>query len=630
MNPPPLFRPPLEPSAADASDPEDKDVMVYQASGLVTTVTTLALDSDDDLLTGNAAREGSDSEDGEPASSSRPGAKKLPAAAPGKKAGKGAVAVPVTKAAKALQNVSRKSANAKLLQMSAMRKLKVTAVVRCSSDKQGVFTASTLPELHTRVGSGETAWCGWRQLWSGGPCNLLISPFQDVYIAAVLPQGHSRATASPRATAVASNATRFPQGTQPCTFAAGMGNSGSTCNVSATAATSSWMLGGAAAGLALFLLAEPLSTSVTVRVTSGGILFSVGSILIVMFIMLRLLPNKRSLLASALALGSSGLGILRWATGHWLPDLDQLLHSPATLAYLLCSTLVGAAVTYVYGGTDNPRINTVVRAGLRLLGMALMYTGMWTHVGAFAAAAATAVLGHVMVPSISRRVREAKQRRQEKLDALLHQQQHNQHTTQQQLNTGPDRTHTQHTSTATASQASRRQDAANAAAAAAAGGSSPPAHRSRTPIHLREGPPSPWAVSDRAFRRGKTTSPSPDVEDTREEFDGSGTPAGRGRGGGGFAVASASSAPAFSPLRPGNGASPSQAAGGDVSPLVKAGQIYNVETGRTIKIAGALYNKLTESGYTTDVHTGLLSPPASEHKTPGSEQRTTPRRRGRM
>ncbi|MEW5309580.1 MAG: hypothetical protein WDW38_001461 [Sanguina aurantia] len=590
MNPPPLFRPPLEPSAADASDPEDKDVMVYQASGLVTTVTTLALDSDDDLLTGNAAREGSDSEDGEPASSSRPGAKKLPAAAPGKKAGKGAVAVPVTKAAKALQNVSRKSANAKLLQMSAMRKLKVTAVVRCSSDKQGVFTASTLPELHTRVGSGETAWCGWRQLWSGGPCNLLISPFQDVYIAAVLPQGHSRATggqrvscqtnlksaeAVPHITCVCATDSRVdePQPARPLSARQRLGQA-STCNVSATAATSSWMLGGAAAGLALFLLAEPLSTSVTVRVTSGGILFSVGSILIVMFIMLRLLPNKRSLLASALALGSSGLGILRWATGHWLPDLDQLLHSPATLAYLLCSTLVGAAVTYVYGGTDNPRINTVVRAGLRLLGMALMYTGMWTHVGAFAAAAATAVLGHVMVPSISRR-------RGGRTPPTLPQPQ-------------PPVAH------------HRR-----------------PTDRARRSTSARA-PPSPWAVSDRAFRRGKTTSPSPDVEDTREEFDGSGTPAGRGRGGGGFAVASASSAPAFSPLRPGNGASPSQAAGGDVSPLVKAGQIYNVETGRTIKIAGALYNKLTESGYTTDVHTGLLSPPASEHKTPGSEQRTTP------
>lgn len=52
--PPPPFDPPLQPFAADASDPEDKDVMVYQASGLVTTVTTLALDSDDDLLTGCA------------------------------------------------------------------------------------------------------------------------------------------------------------------------------------------------------------------------------------------------------------------------------------------------------------------------------------------------------------------------------------------------------------------------------------------------------------------------------------------------------------------------------------------------------------------------------------------------
>lgn len=93
---------------------------------------------------------------------------------------------------------------------------------------------------------------------------------------------------------------------------------------------------------------------------------------------------------------------MRWATGHWLPAPVQVVNSKFTLLYLVCSSLVGAAVTYVYGGTDNPRINTVVRAFLQLLGVMLMYAGMWTHLGAFASAAATLVLGHLVVPHFRR------------------------------------------------------------------------------------------------------------------------------------------------------------------------------------------------------------------------------------
>lgn len=125
------------------------------------------------------------------------------------------------------------------------------------------------------------------------------------------------------------------------------------------------------------------------------------------------------------------------------------------------------------------------------------------------------------------------------------------------------------------------------------------------------------------------------VDSGEEENDA--TAVGRGRGGSAAAVFTFDERMAgtqYSPLRSRGGSTPSQA-GLDVSPLVsplvKSGLILNVETGRPIKIAGDLYNKLTESGYTPDLRAGLLSPPAAGG-TPGSEQKTpkgSARRRGR-
>lgn len=54
-----------------------------------------------------------------------------------------------------------------------------------------------------------------------------------------------------------------------------------------------WMLGAFVLGIAVFLTAGTLSTSIGFRVTSGGVLFSIGSIVIVMFVLMRWGPGER-------------------------------------------------------------------------------------------------------------------------------------------------------------------------------------------------------------------------------------------------------------------------------------------------------------------------------------------------
>ncbi|KXZ56747.1 hypothetical protein GPECTOR_1g673 [Gonium pectorale] len=132
------------------------------------------------------------------------------------------------------------------------------------------------------------------------------------------------------------------------------------------------------------MMAGPLSESMALRITSGGVLFALGSVIILMVILGRQMPGRRSMATSAMLLGSSSWALLRWLTGHWLPSAYSLLHNRWLLGYLAVSGLVGSAMTYLYGGVEHPKINTLMRVGLQLLGVLLMYTGMWTLPAVFA------------------------------------------------------------------------------------------------------------------------------------------------------------------------------------------------------------------------------------------------------
>lgn len=116
------------------------------------------------------------------------------------------------------------------------------------------------------------------------------------------------------------------------------------------------MLGCFAAGVLVFFAAGALSESLSLRITSGALLFALGSTLIVFYVLFRLVPNRRGLAATAALLGSSSWAVLRWVTGQWMPSAYTLLHNRWFLGYVAASGLLGAAVTYLYGSVDNPKV----------------------------------------------------------------------------------------------------------------------------------------------------------------------------------------------------------------------------------------------------------------------------------
>ncbi len=119
----------------------------------------------------------------------------------------------------------------------------------------------------------------------------------------------------------------------------------------------------------------------------------------------RQLPGRRSLATTSMLLGSSSWAVVRWLTGSWLPSLYTFIHNRWLLAYVTVMGLLGAALTYLYGGVENTKLNTLMRVGLQLLGLLLLYAGTWTQPAVFGAAVAAvlaAKAARVLAPLVSR------------------------------------------------------------------------------------------------------------------------------------------------------------------------------------------------------------------------------------
>lgn len=119
----------------------------------------------------------------------------------------------------------------------------------------------------------------------------------------------------------------------------------------------------------------------------------------------RQLPGRRSLATTTMLLGSSSWAVVRWLTGSWLPSLYTFIHNRWLLAYVTVMGLLGAALTYLYGGVENTKLNTLMRVGLQLLGLLLLYAGTWTQPAVFGAAVAAVLLAkaaRVVAPLVSR------------------------------------------------------------------------------------------------------------------------------------------------------------------------------------------------------------------------------------
>eukprot|EP00798_Chlamydomonas_sp_ICE-L_P007982 gene7982-1199_t len=113
-------------------------------------------------------------------------------------------------------------------------------------------------------------------------------------------------------------------------------------------------------GVLLYSSSDSLSSSAAFRVSCGAATFVMGSLLIILLLLIRSTPYKRQVTAAAAVLGTSGMAALRWATGQWLPSIEQLIHNQYVAGYVLASAAIGAAIT------------------LRLLSLVLVYHGTWT------------------------------------------------------------------------------------------------------------------------------------------------------------------------------------------------------------------------------------------------------------
>eukprot|EP00891_Asterochloris_glomerata_P001352 jgi/Astpho2/1352/Aster-06215 len=207
-----------------------------------------------------------------------------------------------------------------------------------------VFVAKDLPALREAAEQQDEAWCGVAH-WLGEQrsCCVSVSPFGDTWVAV-----------RPRKAGLMSRGT-------------------SGCQLSKQEQPNPWLPAAALAGVLLFFNADRLSRSMFFRISSGTLSIMLLAVLIVMFLGARSLPNKKSMMAAFALFGSSFTTLMRCFFGRWVPSWRQLLHSKAVQGYLLLSGLVGGAVTYYYDDDRNVKLQKLLRAGLMLIGLGLVY-----------------------------------------------------------------------------------------------------------------------------------------------------------------------------------------------------------------------------------------------------------------
>lgn len=79
----------------------------------------------------------------------------------------------------------------------------------------------------------------------------------------------------------------------------------------------------------------------------------------------RLVPHKKTMATVMAAAGSSGMALLRWLTGQWLPSWHQLIRNRFFAIYLVLSAAIGATATYIYDDRNNYKVNVVIKVGVR-------------------------------------------------------------------------------------------------------------------------------------------------------------------------------------------------------------------------------------------------------------------------
>ena len=392
----------------------------------------------------------------------------------------------------------------------------------------------------------DRAWCGWDHFMgqSSDVCVVPVPTFGPAYVAVAKPKNWMGGSSlSPS----------------------------NSCSMDRVQELSMPRFISAVMGAFLFSAAPQLSESTPFRLAGGSLGFAALSSIVVLFVLYRSFPHKKSFLVGSALFGSTVAAAMRFAFGTWLPSLQQIFNNPLVIGYTTLSALMGMALTYYYNDTSNVKINTLLRVALQLTGLGLLAASASSWEGS--AAAVVAALLWRLVPLIVQEGSLLTALRRAKTAV-----QHDIHEGMPEVVLSP---------------------------------------RGRSRVRTPRGVvAAAEEEEEQSFVEEEVEQIV--VEEEGEQEEGEEEEEGRGRRVTITPVTPVGAPPAApSPLAAAlaaavvtGGAVVGAAAALPPSPLVERGLILNVATGKTIAIGKMTYNKLTQKGYEVDLQAGTITPPA--------------------
>ena len=275
-----------------------------------------------------------------------------------------------------------------------------------------VFVARDAALLAQAVASGSPpAWCGWRRAAAraargalrGGGGNPSGGPLPSRLLGLFFGRGSSHPSPASSSSSLPPCEARIPT-FGPSAVAVvpreGKGSDrrgsfppSSVCRIEPTRRLDPTLVARLFFGTALFLLATSLAASTSFRVSAGAVSFALASLLVVLFLVARAVPNKKQLAVAAAAMGSGLLTVARLLFGHWVPTLSELASAQVLGTYAALSLAVGAAVAFWFDDPGAAKAHAILAAALRLGGLGLVAGGVSSPVVGCSLAGALALFG---------------------------------------------------------------------------------------------------------------------------------------------------------------------------------------------------------------------------------------------
>lgn len=219
--------------------------------------------------------------------------------------------------------------------------------VSCPNHRHyNVFTGRDVDAVREEMAREHKAWCGVDRYVGTNPttCIVSIPTFGPTAVAVRIPKRHVHHSSTQHTVCTMDRIVQF-----------------STQKFLATVL-----------GVFLFHSAPRLSTSTPFRLAGGSLCFASLSLILLLYLVYRSVPYKRSVAVASFLFGSSVAAAVRYVFGVWIPSLGQLARNPLFLGYFIISWLVGLALTYYYNDTSDYKMNTLLKVALQLLGLGLV------------------------------------------------------------------------------------------------------------------------------------------------------------------------------------------------------------------------------------------------------------------